>query len=272
MAVALILGGAPSVFDEAHEAAVLLNRRHVVVAANLAGIEWLGPLAAWATLHPEHLPTWRRQRKGPAAARHFTPGGPKAPEWAETAPERWPGSSGLYAVQVALFELGATGAILCGIPMDADAGHFTGRAQWESVTGYRRAFAQALPVIGARTRSLSGWTRELFGPPTQAWIEAIDNTKPLGATRPPAETTPMHTVKNVSKAEQSFWADDGTGERRLYRLQPGDAVLANIDPRQPRFRRGGPYQITSLEERASDLSGLKPASEPTSGEKPKTKG
>lgn len=228
--IALILGGAPSVWSELAEAQALLNRRHIVVAANLAGIHFAGHLDGWATLHPDLLPDWAAERAGNASFRPFTP---------DTTPERWPGSSGLYALQVALFEMGATAAILCGVPMDSEAGHFTGRERWESVTDYRQAFAAALSEIGGRTRSMGGWTRDLFGAPSAAWIAAVDIIRPLGASRPQHQrTTEMHSIKNVSNASQRFNARRADGQMVIARLAPGERGEFEADVNQAVFARG----------------------------------
>ena len=235
--IALILGGAPSVWSDLAEAQALLNRRHLVVATNHAGIHHDGPLHGWATLHPDLMAQWAAERAGRPAGRVFTP---------DRTPERWPGSSGLYAAQVALFELGATAAILCGVPMESAAGHFTGRTRWESTADYRQAFATALPTIGGRTRSMGGWTADLFGKPTEAWVEAVDNIKPLGATAPPhARSELMHHVKNTSETTQKFWSRNDTGLLKLVRLEPGQSGDFEIDPAQPRFAKGGALSITT---------------------------
>lgn len=166
--IALILGGAPSVWLELEAAKAMLTRPYVVVAANLAGIEYDHSLAGWASLHPDSLAEWVA-RKGSTDARLFTP---------DETPERWPGSSGLYAAQVALFEMGASGAVLCGVPMESSAGHFVDPGSWAGVDDYRRAFAASLPLIGGRLRSAGGWTASVFGGPTPEWVVAIDNIKP----------------------------------------------------------------------------------------------
>lgn len=212
---------------------LLSGRRFLVIAANLALIHYPGRLDAAATLHPDLLDGWTAQRRGNKDFRRFTP---------NTTAERWNGSSGLFAAQCALFEMGAAGVILCGVPMDAEAGHFTGRDQWEAVTSYRRAFELALPTIGARVRSMGGWSRELFGPPTEAWVSAIHTAKPLGMS-PPAESKPMFSIKNVSKETKTFWANDAEGVRRLHRVEPGRSIEADIDPAQPRFRKGGGFEV-----------------------------
>lgn len=232
--IALVLGGASSVWDDLAAAKQLIgSRNNITVAANLAGIHMKGPLDAWATLHPDHLPSWRAQRTAARRngdARTFTP---------LQVAERWPGSSGLYAAQVALFEMGAGGAILCGVPMETKAGHFINPGAWASTTDYRRAFELALPVIGGRVRSMDGWTRELFGPPTTAWLEAISTARPLGVSANPART-PMHKVKNTSEGERAFWHTDiTTGRRKLARLQPGEEGSFEIDPEHSSIKADG---------------------------------
>jgi hypothetical protein len=257
--IALILGGAPSVWADLAEAQALLGRRHIIVAANLAGIHHKGPLHAWASLHPDLFTEWRAQRKGPAADRYFAPAGPRTPGWADQVEERWPGSSGLYAAQVSLLEMGASGAVLCGIPMERSAGHFTDPgAAWADTADYQRAFASALPEIGGRVRSMGGWTQDMFGRPTTAWIDAIDFIRPLGVTRPQHEARPMHHVKNVSDETQPFSARGEDGDHLTVRLAPGEAGHFDINPHQ------GSFQTGALKVTAPSV-----AQEPGSGAKPK---
>jgi hypothetical protein len=236
--IALILGGAPSVFVDATAAAALLNRRHLVVAANLAGIFFTGQLDGFATLHSDRLSGWLPERTGNHDCRLFTPTPAKGLA-TDLVDERWPGSSGLYAAQVALFEMGASGVILCGVPMEQQAGHFSTPGVWASTVDYRRAVEAALPEIGARTRSMGGWTQDLFGPPGAAWIDAIDIIRPLGATRPQHQRTgPMHHVKNVSDASQRFHTVDAEGEPCHAILAPGEAGNYEINPAQAAFQSG----------------------------------
>lgn len=172
--IALILGGAPSVWRELAEAQALLSRPHLVVASNQAGMTYDGHLDAWCSLHPDFLLDWAARRHGNDDYRVFLPN--TYPGWpqAKVVKDRWDCSSGLYAAQVALFELGAAGAILCGVPMDADAGHIAHDGPWTDAGHYRRSCRDALPDIGARTRAMGGWTRDLYGAPTSVWIDALD--------------------------------------------------------------------------------------------------
>lgn len=90
---------------------------------------------------------------------------------------KWLGTSGLYAVQIASEELGFDGVILAGCPMDAEAGTLVPEhslmTDADRVNRYRPEWDLALPTIGARTRSMSGWTRELLGAPDVEWLASL---------------------------------------------------------------------------------------------------
>lgn len=263
--IALVLGGAPSVWRELAEAQALLNRRHLVVAANHAGMLHRGRLDAWATLHPEKIADWRSGRKGPPAARHFVPAGLSGLPWAEQMPDRWNGSSGLYAAQAALLEVGATAVILCGVPMDSEAGHIVQAGAWAGTADYRLGFEAALRECGGRIRSMGGWTADLFGAPSAAWVASVENIKPLGASRPQhLRIAEMHTIKNAGKSTAKFWARDDSGQLQLHRLAPGASVEAEIDPNQPKFQ-GGDLKVTEL------ATAAKPARKKAASRKPAPK-
>jgi hypothetical protein len=95
---------------------------------------------------------------------------------------KWQGTSGLYAVQVALEELGFDGVILAGCPMDAAAGTLAPEhslmTEAERVDRYRPEWLKALPEIGSRTRSMSGWTRKLLGAPDAEWLASLPKRTP----------------------------------------------------------------------------------------------
>lgn len=237
--LALILGGAPAVWDDLAAAqAVLGPHRPLIVACNMAGFHFGGRINAWCSLHPERRAEWAAARRGNADYRWFVPTITAGP-YAEVVAERWPGSSGLYAAQIALFELGASAAILCGVPMDSEAGHFAVPGPWATTRSYRRAFVAALPVIGGRLRSMGGWTASLLGSPTAAWVSAVATAKPLATPRlNPEARLEMHNVKNTSKTTQRFFQRPAAGGG-LVRLAPGEEGVFDIDPLQPRFTGGG---------------------------------
>jgi len=68
--------------------------------------------------------------------------------------------------------MGASGAILCGIPLEREAGHFHFPGQWAPVTTYRQEWQAVAPLIGERVRSMGGWTATNFGHPDPTWIAA----------------------------------------------------------------------------------------------------
>lgn len=167
--IALVLGGANCVYADV-EAALNLGEFRAVVAANHIGIHWPGRLDAWASIHEDKLKRpWieRRRRRGhpepvllvgPSDLTYRWPGQTK------------PGSSGLFALKVALDVLGCDRAVLCGIPLEPEAEHFNIAGAWTPAEGYRAGWVQALPHIRDRARSMSGWTERTLGRATPAWI------------------------------------------------------------------------------------------------------
>lgn len=257
--IALIVGGAPNVWPDLSRASGLIwPRRHIVVVANLAGVALADRIDGWATEHADELPRWMAQRKGNADYRTFTP--------ADVAP-RWDGSSGLFALQCALFEMGASAAILCGLPMESRAGHFSVPGPWASTTDYRRAFRAALPEIGGRVRSMSGWTQELLGSPTPTWIDAVATLRPLGASRPQHARTPMHKVENTSKVAQKIIVQSETGGFKHVWLAPGESGDFEIDPKQARYQTGD-LKVTDLAEEPGDEPKTRAKAAAPAGHKP----
>lgn len=96
---------------------------------------------------------------------------------ADIVKAKWQGTSGLYAVQIALEELKFDGVILAGCPIDADAGTLAPEhslmTDADRVERYRPEWRLAMPSIGARTRSMSGWTRAILGAPTKEWLASL---------------------------------------------------------------------------------------------------
>lgn len=170
--VALCLGGAPAVWSDLAAARDLTrNTSTLVIACNFTAALYDGRLDALVTLHPERVPAWRQERE--AAGRNtnfrtFIHEPHRAVPDAEIVPHGWYGSSGLYMAQVALQAMGCTGAILCGVPMDDEAGHIHW-GKWPHSHRYRDGFLKAR-ADGAPIRSMSGWSAEIFGRPDADWL------------------------------------------------------------------------------------------------------
>jgi hypothetical protein len=174
--VALCLGGAGGVWADLRAAEALIgDRDRIIVACNFAGIAYPGVLDGWATVHPEHFEGWRYERAARggnvdyrAIVHAADPGCPDV----EVLPARWDGSSGLFMAQAALELMGASGAILCGVPMDGTGGHIHWPGSWKASARYQAAFGQA-QADGAAIRSMSGFSRQVLGAPDAAWLSAI---------------------------------------------------------------------------------------------------
>lgn len=164
----IVLGGASTVVSE-YADALAQGRFDGAVIVNLLGREWPAPLDAWVSLHTEHLKKpWRAGRElrglephhrliGMGDCEHRFPGQDKG------------GSSGLFAVKVALDELGFDRVVLCGVPITPTA-HFDDPEPWRHAKHYPDGWRQALPHIEGRVRSMSGFTKDLLGAPTAAWL------------------------------------------------------------------------------------------------------
>jgi hypothetical protein len=179
--IAAVLGGATRGMYELRS----LPRCNAVFAVNDAAAQYPGPLAAFVTLHPEHLPRWLGARRAaglPDPDRVVVPHDSQLPTQDardcaaghERADYRWPGmnasgSSGLFATKIAL-EAGHDRVVLCGVPMEAARAHFFNTALWAEVDAFRGAWGIALPHLRERVRSMSGWTAELLGTPSTEWL------------------------------------------------------------------------------------------------------
>lgn len=177
MKTALVLGGARTIWADV-EAALELGEFDGVVGCNDVGIVWPGVMDAWVSLHGNNLKAWahQRQTKGhpPHAALY---GHTEAAAVTHVTPYKFPGqdhsgSSGLFALKVALIDLGFDRAVLCGVPMIAEHNHFFDPRAWDGARHHQIAWRECLAQIKDRARSMSGWTSELLGRPDAAWLSS----------------------------------------------------------------------------------------------------
>lgn len=179
---AVVIGGASSVWDD-FEAAKKIGDYDLLIAINDAGAEYPGTVDYWITLHPEHLPKWtaKRAENGYLPARQYVAHSGNTNETRPghgfrlsfTVPYTWPGSSGLFACEIALKTLEVDRVVLCGVPMNADP-HFFDPSPWTAVKGFWEAWPAAYPHIKDKVRSMSGRTQELLGAPTRQWLTEAD--------------------------------------------------------------------------------------------------
>lgn len=172
MSAVLILGAAACLWDDLK---ALGHWDGDVMAVNRAGVHYSGQIAHWVTLHPEHLPEWIEARAVAFGPSEFTTWCQREGDDVDNAvTDIGPyGSSGLFAVRIALQRLGYQRVVLAGMPID-DGPHFYdagGRRSGPTFEWYRPEWIKARHLeIRGRLRSLSGWTREKFGAPDREWM------------------------------------------------------------------------------------------------------
>lgn len=176
MADAIVLGSAECMMHDVQQIAEWAHEtKPLIIAVNDAGWLWPGPLDHWVTLHAENLPAWQKKRP-PDGYRTWSRPKPDGIETDHRLSHWGVGSSGLFAVTVAL-HLGCERVVLCGMPMDSRP-YACEHAKWddvwpESEVGiHRDGWTYHLPKMEGRVKSLSGWTRELLGAPTEEWLYA----------------------------------------------------------------------------------------------------
>jgi hypothetical protein len=172
--VALALGGAASVREEALEAYELLGREFdLVVACNDIGQEWGGKFTHWCSLHPDKFHKWEMQRQanglsGDYQVHFHRQDGARQ----HKITHDWGGSSGLLCVKVAL-ECGAQRVICAGIPMTVSP-HYHSSKNWRFATHHQRGWRAHLEQLRPFVRSMSGWTRDELGAPTKQWLGLVE--------------------------------------------------------------------------------------------------
>jgi len=161
----LILGGAHCVFEDI-EASQELFIPDAIIAVNDIGI-YVEEIDHWCTMHPEKMPTWEKHRE----AHGFV----KPKMWTATSRGvegftlvNSKGGSGILGVNIAKF-LGASKIVLAGIPMTQNA-HFNKKSGWIEATLYRQ-FWRGEKSYPKWVRSMSGWTKEMYGSPTEEWLK-----------------------------------------------------------------------------------------------------
>ena len=165
---ALVLGGAKSVWQDA-ERALEMAEFDAVIATNDAGARWSGRLDHWCTLHREKLPRWEKERRLRGYPGGYVRWGHAADKRVDRVTTDWRGSSGLFAVKVAI-ELGYSRIVLAGVPMAADGAHFFSDEAWTAARGYLSAWNVRAKEMAGRVRSMSGWTARLLGEVDERWL------------------------------------------------------------------------------------------------------
>lgn len=175
MKSALVLGGASRVWEDASASLDLFTPDLTIAVNDMIGA-WPSHLDIAATLHPEKLHLWLRERRRKGfnepetwAHKQTGPNG-KVEARIDRATDDWKGSSGLFAVKIAL-EQSCDLIVLAGVPMDADAAHFFDPKSWNDANAFHKGWLAHKAKIAPYVRSMSGWTAELLGRPDASWLQ-----------------------------------------------------------------------------------------------------
>jgi hypothetical protein len=172
--VAVILGGAINWKEDLEKAKKVIGVRHIRYFLINDQIKTFPEEGVAVTLHPDKLSgqfAWLRVRRE---------NGHPEPEqvWAHRHHELvtnhndnkdWGGSTGLFAVMIAIKE-GHQKVIACGIPMTVDDSHYIRHQKWQSAIAFRPSWIKCRNDLAPHFRSMSGWTKEQFGEPTEEWL------------------------------------------------------------------------------------------------------
>lgn len=173
--LALVIGGAECVWDDAL-AALALAAPDTVYVINDMIPRWPGPIEA-VTLHPIKLSGWLCQRNAMGLAAPVSAWAHRPDVGVTRITDDWQGSSGLFAVKIAL-EQEHRGVLLAGVPMDRAQHHFVRGRPWPSASAFLKGWRLHMDAIKPHTRSMGGWTREQLGAPDREWLASIDARPP----------------------------------------------------------------------------------------------
>lgn len=170
-AILVITGAAPGVIFDLMCAQDLLSDRpadYMAIGQDAVDRYLYPSLKYVATYHPEDIPEIYRRRNAARGNIDFQVIGHKHnPMIHHVITDRWKpsGSSALLGVQAAIQAFGYLKIILCGCPLEGESArgaHYRSfRAGWEE---------RSAEVLGP-VKSMSGWTREFLGEPTEEWLK-----------------------------------------------------------------------------------------------------
>lgn len=171
---ALVLGDAKCVYADAERALATFNPNAICATTNI-GRDWPGHVDYWCTLHPFKAPDWvgiedalqariaaGRNRPEIWAHKKLTPS-------VDFALDHDGGSTGMLCVN-ALRSRDFDRIVLAGVPMTSDGGHYYDDKPWVHSNHYTAAWAQRRDELAPFVRSMSGYTKQLFGSPEPEWF------------------------------------------------------------------------------------------------------
>lgn len=179
MTTALVVGRATTVWDDI-AAAKQLGKIDLVLVTGPIAVEYPEEIDAWVWFHTELFEDYalRRARKGFPPAKSYWGAGYSGMIRSTNRDVRYSkwnggGSSGLVAVMIALDEYKADKVVLAGIPMSAEGGQYDSSKLWHEAKAHRPSWSKSISRLRDKVKSFNGWTGDLLGTPTSAWLNDI---------------------------------------------------------------------------------------------------
>lgn len=166
----LICGGSKDVFKDIEAAKQIIEFDAILAINNI--LAELPHVDYFASMHPMKVPVWldeRRVRGYPDPKSFWTC--KKKPQPLSIRFETIPntlGGSAMVAVHVARY-LGYDKKILAGCPMQPEQAHYHNKKPWNDFIHYKKVW-ETDARVRHDVRSMSGWTREHLGAPTEDWL------------------------------------------------------------------------------------------------------
>lgn len=180
---ALVVGGAECVWEDLDKVSGLF-KPDLIIAVNDIGL-WLTHIDHWVSYHHSQLFRWAQQRLDsglPPPSSYWT-----NPANFKTSPypdgffktiKTEGGSSGWMATAVAL-QKEKCKVVLAGVPMVPAMRHFNDKQKgkpWVDGKNYLSHWKTHSVKYAQAIRSMSGFTKELFGEPTLEWLQTDCST------------------------------------------------------------------------------------------------
>lgn len=162
----LIITGAAECLHDDFRALPIINDVHWMAIGLDAVDKNLLYLDYMATYHPDEIPAIKARREAVGGNTDYKVISHEDRNKPDIIIKDWwqpSGSSALLGIQAAL-QLGYAKIILCGCPLIGKSGTGT------DYSIFHKGFTAHLDKISNYVRSMSGWTKELLGFPTEAWL------------------------------------------------------------------------------------------------------